>query len=173
MCCNRRLSKSPITAITAESDGTVVNKLYNGGIISLYFQKKYWLKTIIWSGCYVRLVSLLEEVGVVCRGHAAAERASRIGFPRFSFLFSVLPFPARCHILSGPVRLSEPSVPVAVSTTGPFSGQCHPQRQLTSKLDAPSTRGPTSGASQYLMTRWTGVRAGCSITRSATPAQPC
>lgn len=79
------------------------------------------------------------------------------------------PSPAHRPILSEPVKPSDPSVPVPVTSTRPVSGQCHPQQSLMSSPDALSIQGPKSSASPFRMTRWTGVRTGPSIIQSATP----
>lgn len=97
-----------------------------------------------------------------------------LGFTGFTCLIfpspAGLPSPAHPCILSEPARPSDPSVLVAVtSTRPPASVQCHPRQHLTPSPDAPSIQGPKSSASPCLTTRWTGVRAGRSIIRSATP----
>lgn len=67
------------------------------------------------------------------------------------------------------VKPSDPSVPVAVT----FMRRCHPLRLLMSSPDALSIQVPKSSASPCLMTRWTGVRTGRSIARSATQTSQC
>lgn len=79
------------------------------------------------------------------------------------------PSPAFLLTLSGPLEPSDPSVQVALTSTLPVPGQCHPQRGPTSRLDVPCTQGPKSSASLCLMTRWNGVRTGRSIILLATP----
>lgn len=106
-----------------------------------------------------------------CRGHTAAGKAKGVTYwISVSHISSIadLPSPAHCSILLEPVKQSDPSAPVAV-TSWPVCGQCHPQQCLTSSPDVPSTQGPKSSASLCLMTRWTGVRSGHSIIQSATP----
>lgn len=78
-----------------------------------------------------------------------------------------LPSPAQHPIFS--VKPSDPSVPVAVT----FKRRCHPRRLLMSSPDALSIQVPKSSASPCLMTRWTGVRTGHSIVRSATQTKQC
>ena len=102
---------------------------------------------------------------------SAAAAAGIISMNSRSHISSVagLPSPTHLLILSEPVKPSDRSLPVAVTSTVPVSGQCLPQRGLMSSPDAPSIQGLPSSASQCLMTRWTGVRTGRSIIQSATP----
>lgn len=87
--------------------------------------------------------------------------------------FADPPSPARHHIPSQLLEPSDPSVPVAVTSTQPVQGQCHPQLRFMSSLDAPCIQGPKSNASLCPMTRWTGVTACHSIVQSTTLTHQC